>query len=163
MANDPILHLIGLARKAGRLEVGEEPVSAACTAQHAKAVLLAGDAAENTARRAGQFSEKANAPLVALPFTKKELGWALGRSSCAMVALTDNGLAASFLEKLAAEDPDQYGEAAQRLSAAAAKTLQRQKEQAAREKAIRKANSKPWAAPAKKTAGKAKGGKGKKQ
>ena len=24
MANDPILHLLGLARKAGRLEVGEE-------------------------------------------------------------------------------------------------------------------------------------------
>ena len=26
MPNDPILHLLGLARKAGRLEIGEEPV-----------------------------------------------------------------------------------------------------------------------------------------
>ena len=26
MANDPILHLLGLAKKAGKLEIGEEPV-----------------------------------------------------------------------------------------------------------------------------------------
>ena len=26
MPNDPILHLLGLAKKAGRLEIGEEPV-----------------------------------------------------------------------------------------------------------------------------------------
>ena len=28
MPNDPILHMLGLARKAGRLEIGEEPVGA---------------------------------------------------------------------------------------------------------------------------------------
>ena len=33
MANDPILHLLGLAKKAGRLEVGEEPVGALCRAR----------------------------------------------------------------------------------------------------------------------------------
>ena len=35
MPNDPILHLLGLARKAGRLEIGEEPVGAACRARQA--------------------------------------------------------------------------------------------------------------------------------
>ena len=44
MANDPILHLLGLAKKAGRLEVGEEPVGALCRARQAKLVLLAADA-----------------------------------------------------------------------------------------------------------------------
>ena len=43
MSNDPILHLIGLAKKGGKLEVGEEPVGAACRARQAKLVLLAGD------------------------------------------------------------------------------------------------------------------------
>ena len=33
MPNDPILHLLGLAKKAGRLEAGEEPVGAACRAR----------------------------------------------------------------------------------------------------------------------------------
>ena len=41
MPNDPILHMLGLARKAGRLEIGEEPVGAACRARQAKLVLLA--------------------------------------------------------------------------------------------------------------------------
>ena len=43
MPNDPILHLLGLARKAGRLEIGEEPVGAACRARQARLVLLASD------------------------------------------------------------------------------------------------------------------------
>ena len=37
MANDPSLHLLGLARKAGRLEIDEEPVGAACRARLAAA------------------------------------------------------------------------------------------------------------------------------
>ena len=41
MPNDPILHLLGLARKAGRLEIGEEPVGAVCRARQARLVLLA--------------------------------------------------------------------------------------------------------------------------
>lgn len=36
MPNDPILHLLGLARKAGRLEIGEEPVGAVCRARQAR-------------------------------------------------------------------------------------------------------------------------------
>ena len=36
MASDPILHLLGLARKAGKLELGEEPVGAACRARQAR-------------------------------------------------------------------------------------------------------------------------------
>ena len=54
MSNDPILHLIGLAKKAGKLEIGEEPVGAACRARQAKLVLLAADAAPNTFRRIRQ-------------------------------------------------------------------------------------------------------------
>lgn len=149
------LGLLGIALKAGKLEMGEEPVTASCAAHHAKVVLLASNAAENTARRAAQLSEKGKVPCVTVPFTKEELGWSLGRTSCALLAMTDNGLAASFLEKLAQEDPERYGEAAGQLAAAAAKTLQRQKEQAAHERKVRKANSKPWVAPpAKKNAGK---------
>ena len=36
MASDPVLHLLGLAKKAGRLEIGEEPVGAACRARQAR-------------------------------------------------------------------------------------------------------------------------------
>ena len=42
---DNALHLIGIARRAGRLEVGEEPVGAAARAGHARLLVLAADAA----------------------------------------------------------------------------------------------------------------------
>ena len=78
MANDPILHLLGLARKAGRLEIGEEPVGAACRARQAKLVLLACDAAPNTRRRCAHFGQAGNVLWLELPFTKEELGFQLG-------------------------------------------------------------------------------------
>ena len=113
MPNDPILHLLGLARKAGRLEIGEEPVGAVCRARQARLVLLASDAAANTNRRAAHFGEAGNVLWLEVPYSKAELGFHLGRGSCAMLAITDAGFAAAVTEKLAARDPERYGPAAQ--------------------------------------------------
>lgn len=147
MANDPILHLLGLARKAARLELGEEPVGAACRARQAKLVLIAGDAAPNTFRRAAHFGEAGNVLWLSLPHTKEELGFALGRNSVAMLALTDIGFAASIVKKLAAADPEKYAAAAASLDTKAAKALQRQKEQRQHEKNLKQGKHKPWAPP----------------
>ena len=145
MANDPILHLLGLARKAGRLEIGEEPVGAACRARHAKVMLIASDAAPNTRRRAAHFGEAGNVLWLEVPYTKAQLGFTLGRGSCAMLALTDPGFAASLTGKLAAIDPDRYGPAAQQLQVKAERALQRQKEQRQHEK--NRKTGKPWVVP----------------
>ena len=91
MPHDPILHLLGLAKKAGRLEIGEEPVGAAARAHQARVLLLAADAAPNTVRRAAHFGEAGGALWLQMPFTKAELGEQLGRSSCAMLAVTTSG------------------------------------------------------------------------
>ncbi len=95
------LGLLGLARKAGKLELGEDPVGNACRTHRAKAVLLASDAADNTVRRGEQLARTAKVPCVRTAFSKAELGWQLGRASCAVLAVTDSGLAASVLKKLA--------------------------------------------------------------
>ncbi len=147
--NDPALHLLGLARKAGTIEVGEEPVGGICRARKARVVLLACDCAENTVRRAEHFAQAGNTLCVRTPFTKEELGRAVGRTSCAMAALTDAGMAAGFLKKLAAADSEQYGEAAQALDEKAQKVLQRQREKRRHEKNLARGKSKPWAAPPK--------------
>ena len=147
--SDAALHLLGLARKAGRIEVGEEPVGAACRARKAKLLLLACDAADNTARRAEHFAQAGNTLCVRVPFTKEQMGGTLGRGSCAMAALTDAGMAASFLNKLAQDDPEQYGEAAAALDTKAQKVLQRQREQRQHEKNLAKGKQKPWAVPPK--------------
>lgn len=147
MPDDPILHLLGLAKKAGRLEIGEEPAGAACRARHARLLLLASDAAPNTCRRAAHFGEAGNVLWLDLPFSKSELGAILGRTSCAMLALNDAGFSAAIAEKLAARDPDKYGPAAAQLRARADRVLQRQKEQRQHEKNLRRGKRKPWAAP----------------
>lgn len=147
--NDPCLHMLGLARKAGRIEVGEEPVGAVCRARKAKVLILASDAADNTVRRAQHFAEAGNTVCVQTPFSKAEIGGAVGRESCAMAALTDAGIAASLLKKLAAADPEKYREAADALDVKAKKALQRQKEQRQHEKNLARGKQKPWAAPPK--------------
>ena len=53
---DNILSTLGLALKAGKAEVGEEPVGAATRAKKARVVLLAQDAAASSVRRAMSFA-----------------------------------------------------------------------------------------------------------
>ena len=144
---DNALRLIGMAKKAGRLEIGEEPVGAAARARKARLSLLAGDAAANTARRAAHFGEAGNVLVLTVPHTKADLGMAVGRTSCAMLAFTDAGFAASFAEKLAAQDPGQYADVAGKLEEKAAKVLQRQREQRQHEKNLERGKKRPWAPP----------------
>lgn len=113
--NHNILSLLGLALRGGRLDVGEEPVALAAKAGRARLILLASDAAGNTLRRAEHLAREGHCLWLAVPFPKAELGRALGRDTAAIAALTDTGLAAAVTERLAALDPERYGEAAARM------------------------------------------------
>lgn len=128
-----VLSLIGLALRAGRLEVGDEAAGDACRYKRCRLLLLASDAGEGAQRRAMHFAEEGQCLLVELPCAKEELGAALGRKSCAMAALTDLGLAGAVAEKLAAADRETYGETARRLRLKADRASQR-RERAAGEK-----------------------------
>ena len=125
---DKLLNLIGLAKKAGKLEVGEEPVGAAARSKHARLILIASDAADNTRRRALHFGEAGECICLEIPPTKEDLGRALGRTSCALLALTDIGFAEAVAKKLAESDEAHYGEAAKRLTIKAARAAERRKE-----------------------------------
>ncbi len=115
MANDPVLRMLGLARRAGKLAYGDELVREVCFAHKARCVFLAGDAGASTAKKGAFYAEKANVPCVQLPHGKIELGTAVGKSGCAIVAVTDIGLASSAVEKLASEH-EEYAETAKLLS-----------------------------------------------
>ena len=145
--NAALLRLLGLIKKAGKLEIGEEPAGAACRAKHAKLLIAASDASPNTFRRIRHFGEMGNVLWLVLPCAKEELGSVLGRSSCAMAAVCDAGFAASIAKKLAAMDGEKYGPAARQLDQKAAKVLQRQREKRQHEKNLREGKRKPWAAP----------------
>ncbi len=137
-----ILSMIGLAKKAGQVEIGEEPVGSAARAKDARVILVAQDAAAGSVRRAMSFGQTGACLCLTVPFDKDRLGRALGRTSCAMAAITDIGFAEAIVKKLAALDPERYAPAAQRLEVKALRAAQRRAEQAQHEKNLRRGKKK---------------------
>ena len=101
---DKALNYMALARKGGRIELGEEPVGAAARAQHARLVVVASDASDHTWRRALSFVANTAQQCIRVPFTKDELGMAIGRTSLAIAAFTDPALALAFVKALPQQD-----------------------------------------------------------
>ena len=97
---DKALNYLALARKAGRIELGEEPVGAAARAQHARLVVVAADASDHTWRRAKSFVAGTAQQCVKTPFSKDEMGAAVGRTSLAIACFTDPALALAFVKAL---------------------------------------------------------------
>lgn len=104
MTDNGICSLLGLARRAGKLAAGDEPVRELSRSGVVRVVLLASDAGAAVSRQARFLAERAEVPLLTLPVTGAELGGALGRKTCAVCALSDSGFAAKAAEKLAAID-----------------------------------------------------------
>ena len=135
-----ILSMLGLALKAGRVEVGEEPVGAAARAKKARVIFVAQDAAPSSMRRAQSFARTGSTLCVTLPADKDALGRSLGRGSVAMCAVTDIGFAESLVRKLAALaalDSKTYQPAADTLAVKARRARERKEEQLRHEKNLR--------------------------
>ena len=110
---DKALNYLALARKAGRIELGEEPVGGAARAQKARLVVVASDASDHTWRRAKSFVAGTSQQCVKVPFTKDDMGMAVGRTSLAIAAMTDPAMALAFLKALG--EPEKYAEAMENL------------------------------------------------
>ncbi len=97
---DKAMNYLSLARKAGLAELGEEPVNAVAREQKAYLILVASDASDHTWRRAKSFAAGTNQQCLRLPYTKEDMGMAIGRQSLAIAALTDAALACSLVAAL---------------------------------------------------------------
>lgn len=129
---DRALNYLSLARKAGRVELGEEPVGAAARAGKAWLVIVAEDAGDHTWRRGKSFVAGTRQQCARVPYTKDQLGQAIGRTSLAMAAFTDAAMALGFLK--AVEQPDAYAEAMENLADRRARVRQRQTEEKAHQR-----------------------------
>ena len=127
---DKALNYLALARKAGRLELGEEPVGAAARAQHARLVVVANDASDHTWRRAKSYVAGTGQQCIRVPFSKDQLGMSIGRTVLAIGAFTDPALALAFVKAL--PTTAEY--------AAAAEELQKRTERIRRHQAEAKAH-----------------------
>ncbi len=142
-----VLSMLGLAKKAGRVEIGEEPVAAAVRARKARVLLVAGDAGPSSQRRAFSFAQTGGCLCLTIPADKDALGWALGRTSVAMCAVTDIGFADAIVKKLAAMEPERYGPAAAQLDIKAQRAMERRAEQLRHEKNLRQGRHRTHSAP----------------
>ena len=102
---DKSLNYLALARKAGKAELGEEPVGAAARAGKAYLVMVASDASDHSWRRAKSYVNGTQQQCIRLKQTKDELGQTIGRTSLAMAALTDVSLALAFVKAMENPDP----------------------------------------------------------
>ena len=135
---DKCLNYLALARKAGKAELGEEPVGAAARSGKAYLVVVASDASDHSWRRAKSYVAGTEQQCIRLKQTKDELGQAIGRTSLAMAAITDTSLAVALVKSM--EKPD--GAVLELLQARNARTQQRRKEAKAHQRNVRKGKKK---------------------
>ncbi len=132
---DKALNYLALARKAGAAELGEEPVGGAARAGKAYLILVAKDGPDHTWRRAKSYAAGTAQQCVRLPYSKDEMGLAIGRQELAMAAITDPALALALVQAL--PEPEKYAEAATALAEKVQKMKQRKKEAQAHKKNVR--------------------------
>ena len=133
---DKALSLLALARKGGIAELGEEPVGGAARGGKAYVILVAKDASDHTWRRAKSFAAGTEQQCVRLPWTKDQLGAAIGRDTLAIAAITDVQMALALVAALPQEESNKP--ALQVLTAKAAKARQRQQEAKAHRRNLRR-------------------------
>ena len=131
---DKALNYLALARKGGRVELGEEPVGAAARAGKAYLIVVASDAGDHTWRRAKSYAAGTPQQTLKVSFTKDELGFAIGRTSLAMAAFTDVSLALAFAKSLVKPNT----EVIEALEEKAQRLKNRQQEAKAHQRNVRK-------------------------
>ena len=129
------LNYLSLARKAGLAELGEEPVGAVARMGKAYVVVVASDASDHTWRRAKSYVAGTEQQCIRFPYSKDEMGLAIGRQTLAIAAITDPSMALAMVEALG--EPEKNKEALAILSAKAARAKKRQAEAKAHKRNVR--------------------------
>lgn len=139
-AVDKALNYMSLARKAGLIELGEEPVGGATRALKARLVVVAADSGDHTWRRAKSFAAGTDQQCIRLAVTKEEMGFVVGRQSLAIAAVTDVQLALAMVNSLG--QSEKYKQAIAVLTEKAERLRKRQAEAKAHQRNLRKGGKK---------------------
>ena len=102
MEQDRAIGLLGLARKAGKLQTGEETVGSMLLEKHARLTVLASDAGVAVTRKIRAMAEGTRQRILEIPYDKLTLGAALGKPSVSVAAFADVSMALAFVKALPA-------------------------------------------------------------
>lgn len=93
MANERLMRMFGLARRAGKLSYGYETVGALMKKNTAKAVFLSTETSERVKRNIERISEETGCRAFIIADSMADIGHAIGSKPTGVIALTDNGFA----------------------------------------------------------------------
>ena len=105
---DKVLSLLGLARRAGRLEAGFDACRESARAGKAALLVAAGDVSEKTFKNLRYEAQRAGIEAVRLQTAMEELGRACGVRA-GVVAVADKGFAWALLKELQQTEREQGG------------------------------------------------------
>ena len=88
--NEPLLNMLGMARRAGKLSIGFDAAKQAVLSGKASAVYLASDISAKTAKEARWVCDPAGVPVCPLPWDMLTVSNAVG-IKCGCVSLNDKG------------------------------------------------------------------------
>jgi ribosomal protein L7Ae-like RNA K-turn-binding protein len=98
--DEKLLHLLGIARRAGRLALGSEAVLDALRKRKPALVLLASDLSQRTASNISSSAQQAGIPTRGIRSNMNEIEAALGRRT-GVIAVNDMGFAKKLLALIA--------------------------------------------------------------
>lgn len=104
-----LLGMIGLARRAGRLNYGFDAALKDIEAGKTKAVLLSNDASPRTADKIRGACERCGVEYAVMSIPKAELGQAIGKGDIAVMTINDKSFADRILELANAAEFDISG------------------------------------------------------
>ena len=131
---DKALNYLALARKAGLAELGEEPVGDVTRTGKGYLVMVASDASDHTWRRAKSYVAGTEQQCIRMKYTKEELGFAVGRTSLAIAAITDVAMALALVNALG--EPEKHKAVIEVLGTKSAKAKKRQQEAKAHQRNV---------------------------
>ena len=130
--DDKALGLLGLMRKAGAVQLGEDKALDAVQTGKVRLLLLSADASDRARRHAEAMQNGRRFQLIETHYSRETLGEALGVGNCAMAAVTELGFANALMKELAAQQPERYAGAAEETARRLDKADRRKRETAER-------------------------------
>ena len=104
--NDPLLNMIGLCKRAGRLLLGFDIVKRAVLRNEVCLVLTASDLSERTVQAVKRLCSQGQPPVRPIKATLAQLEWMVGKRA-GVLAITDQGLAQKIQSLANREDEEE--------------------------------------------------------
>ncbi len=94
-----IMSLLSIAKKAGFVKSGDFSAGTCLTSGKARLIIMAKNASINTKQKFGNKTFYYDVPYIVYG-SKEKLSWAIGKNDCAVIAISDEGLASKLHEMI---------------------------------------------------------------